>query len=252
MEREVLFGNCVRLPSGDVASSCEAELLKLLHEVDIAFLENHKVWRTKYEKAEAVARQKDSELRQAREEIIQLTKQIEYLETVQSDIVDKYDKRIADLKNDVVKIKKRYQSLKVDNNRCNSEKELDLLEKEVELWKSRVMELEKQLRQVEDDVEIRMRELYDDKIKSAIADKERMIDRLNEKVLELTKIARLHQERCLGLESLGNEDQLVAEAMKTFVKRPYRLDGQELHRQIQGHMQELMNRLQSERKTLET
>uniref|UniRef100_A0A2R5LHA5 Putative centrosomal protein of 63 kDa n=1 Tax=Ornithodoros turicata TaxID=34597 RepID=A0A2R5LHA5_9ACAR len=254
MEREVLFGNSVRLPSADIPSSCELELLKLLREVDMAFLEKHRMWRSKHEKAEALLRQKDTELQQAREEISQLTNQIQCLETFQGDMVNKYDKRIADLKNDVVKIKKRYQSLRsAADNRCTSEEEVhdaELLEREAQLWRSRAVELEKQLRQVEDDVEARLRELYEEKIRSAVADKEGVIDRLSEKVLELTKTVRELEISRTGFQFLEDGEGLVEEALRTFEKRRSHIESEELDSRIRGHMQELMSKLNSDREAL--
>lgn len=244
MEREFLFGNSLRLPSGGLPSSCELELLKLLREVDLAFLEKQRTLRAKQEKAEAVIKQRDAELQQAREEISQLRDQIQYLESFQGDLVNKYDKRIGDLKNDVVKIKKRYCSLK-------STSERGALQDEVEIWKAKAAELDKQLKQVVDDVGPRLREQREQKMKTAVAEKEAVIDRLSERVLELTRRVRELESTQSSTDFMQDGEKLIEEAMRTFELRRSEIESQQLHRRIRGHIKDMMAKFKSDRDSLQ-
>ncbi|KAM7288850.1 centrosomal protein of 63 kDa [Ixodes scapularis] len=252
MEREILFGDHLRLPEASFSSSCELELLRLLRDVDLAVLEKHQSWRSQLDDAAAARRRSEAELEQARrelrtsrDEIDQLRDHIGYLESAQADLVSKYEKRLADLRGDVLKIKKRYGELK-------TQPESQAMP---DFWRVRASDLEKELvelrreaaslKGVNGDTDSREREL-----RRVIAEKDGVIDRLTETVTQLTKRVR-HAE---GVKSTppdwGDKGcQMVDEFLDAFEgHREKNIEG--LRRKIRGHVKEVTAKFEHDRKTM--
>ncbi|XP_077522675.1 uncharacterized protein LOC144133451 [Amblyomma americanum] len=281
MEREILFGDHLRLPSGSKTSSCELELLRLLRDVDLAVLEKHQRWKAKLGEAEDVLAKRDAELKQTkhelascREEVSQLRDHVAYLEAFQADLVSKYDRRIAELKEDVSRIKKRYGDLKAaagggHDGRATSTSADDA----VDFWKNRVAELEREVarlrrREVATDREVRSAASKQrEELERLVSDKDGVIDRLTDKIAELTKRLRQVESAAAtstktaapsapvvtpagGLRMNWDPPDLVEQYLGTFQDDKMLKNATELRNKIEQHMHEFTAKIEQDKRTL--
>lgn len=287
MEREILFGDHLHLPSGGKTSSCELELLRLLRDVDLAVLEKHQRWKAKLGEADDALAKRDAELKQAklelascREEVSQLRDHVAYLEAFQADLVNKYDRRIAELKDDVSRIKKRYGDLKAAavggrDGRATSLSADDAASVAVDFWRNRVAELENEVarlrrRQMATDREVRSSASKQrEELERLVSDKDGVIDRLTDKIAELTK--RLRQVESSngtatttttaatsapamtpagGFRMNWDPPDLVEQYLGTFQDDKMRKNAAELRSKIEQHMHEFTAKIEQDKRTL--
>lgn len=279
MEREILFGDRLHLPSGGGGSSCELELLRLLRDVDLAVLERHQRWKSRLADADDALARRDAELKQtkldlaaSRAEASQLRDRVAYLESLEGDLVAKYDRRIGELKEDVSRIKKRYGDLKAastaaaaggsGHGRVPSASSSDA----ADFWRNRAVELEKEVASLrerertgrEDRAEkgpTKVREL-----ERVVSEKDGVIDRLTDKVTQLTKRLRQVESSAgapvappaaagVGTNSWDPPD-LVEQYLKTCQDDRALKNASELRSKIERHMQEFTARMEQDKRTL--
>ncbi|XP_037575326.1 centrosomal protein of 63 kDa [Dermacentor silvarum] len=263
MEREILFGDRLHLPSGGGGSSCELELLRLLRDVDLAVLERHQRWKSRLADADDALARRDAELKQtkldlaaSRAEASQLRDRVAYLESLEGDLVAKYDRRIGELKEDVSRIKKRYGDLKASASSSDA----------ADFWRNRAVELEKEVASLrerertsrEDRAEkgpTKVREL-----ERVVSEKDGVIDRLTDKVTQLTKRLRQVESSAgapvappaaagVGTNSWDPPD-LVEQYLKTCQDDRALKNASELRSKIERHMQEFTARMEQDKRTL--
>ncbi|XP_037274236.2 uncharacterized protein LOC119166946 [Rhipicephalus microplus] len=276
MEREILFGDRLHLPSGGGGSSCEVELLKLLRDVDLAVLEKHRRWKTRLADAEDALERREAELTRtkqdlasSREEASQLRDRVAHLEALQADLVAKYDRRIGELKEDVSRIKKRYGDLKstaaVGGCRdCQSRGARAASSEAADFWRNRAVELEKEV------ASLRERACRDDRaarsgstasrerdLERVVSEKDGVIDRLTDKVTQLTKRLRQVENASAAATAtpaaaVGSWDSpdLVEEYLRTCRDDKAQKNAAELRTKIERHMQEFTARMEQDKRTL--
>ncbi|KAH6926885.1 hypothetical protein HPB50_022654 [Hyalomma asiaticum] len=284
MEREILFGDRLHLPSGGGSSSCELELLKLLRDVDLAVLEKHRRWKSRLADADDALERREAELKQAkldlaasREETSQLRERVAYLESVQGDLVAKYDRRIGELKEDVSRIKKRYGDLKAaaaaSSAACGGCRDCQsrgarapstLSSDAADFWRNRAIELEKEVASLRE----RGRTCRDDKapkssstsrereLERAVTEKDGVIDRLTDKVTQLTKRLRQVESAApkapaAGVRTSGwDSPDLVEQYLGTCQDDKALKNAAELRSKIERHMQEFTARMEQDKRTM--
>lgn len=271
-----MFGDRLHLPSGGGGSSCEVELLKLLRDVDLAVLEKHRRWKTRLADAEDVLERREAELTRtkqdlasSREEVSQLRDRVAHLEALQADLVAKYDRRIGELKEDVSRIKKRYGDLKaaaaVGGCRdCHSRGARAASSEAADFWRNRAVELEKEV------ASLRERACRDDRaarsgsttsrerdLERVVSEKDGVIDRLTDKVTQLTKRLRQVENASAAATTpataaVGSWDSpdLVEEYLRTCRDDKAQKNAAELRTKIERHMQEFTARMEQDKRTL--
>lgn len=262
MEREILFGDRLQLPSGGSSSSCELELLRLLRDVDLAFLEKHQRWKARLDEAEDALARRDAELKQAkleltssREEAAQLRDHVGYLESFQKDLVAKYDRRIGELKEDVSRIKKRYCDLKAASNIPSDAPHLPSSEEEDGFWKARAIALEKELARLREG-EAQRASAKESGLEKLVAEKDGVIDRLTDRVTQLTK--RLRQaESAQPKAAVGGTfrsdrepPDLVEQYLSTLRDDGVLENAAELRSRIKRHMHEFTAKIEQDKRTV--
>ncbi|XP_050036465.1 uncharacterized protein [Dermacentor andersoni] len=279
MEREILFGDRIHLPNGGGGSSCELELLRLLRDVDLAVLERHQRWKARLADADDALARRDAELKQtkldlaaSRAEASQLRDRVAYLESLQGDLVGKYDRRIGELKEDVSRIKKRYGDLKaastaVGGHDCHAYARVPSASSSdaADFWRSRAVELEKEVASLRER-ERTSREAREQKnstkeleLERIVSEKDGVIDRLTDKVTQLTK--RLRQvESSAGAPvttptagvrtNSWDPPDLVEQYLRTCQDDRALKNASELRNKIERHMQEFTARMEQDKRTL--
>ncbi|KAH7942236.1 hypothetical protein HPB49_022262 [Dermacentor silvarum] len=261
MEREILFGDRLHLPSGGGGSSCELELLRLLRDVDLAVLERHQRWKSRLADADDALARRDAELKQtkldlaaSRAEASQLRDRVAYLESLEGDLVAKYDRRIGRLDG----CRRRGQR----PWRVPSASSSDA----ADFWRNRAVELEKEVASLrerertsrEDRAEkgpTKVREL-----ERVVSEKDGVIDRLTDKVTQLTKRLRQVESSAgapvappaaagVGTNSWDPPD-LVEQYLKTCQDDRALKNASELRSKIERHMQEFTARMEQDKRTL--
>lgn len=248
-------------------STCELELLRLLRDVDLAVLEKHQTWKSRLDAATSAIRQKDAELEQTREElrlcreeIDQLRDHIAGLETFQGDLVSKYDRRLGELRHVVGKLKQRCCEAKPDA----PVRDEGALAPEIEFWRSKSLELERQVGELEHRLEevSRNRAPHEDQpnvkreqqLSKTVAEKDRVIDRLTEKVTELTKRLRHLEEEAVKskhpLNCGGGSGDFVDDFLRVFQRNRSRDDAADLRRKIKEHMEDVTVKFEQDRRAL--
>lgn len=272
-----MFGDRLHLPSGGGGSSCEVELLKLLRDVDLAVLEKHRRWKTRLADAEDALERREAELKRAkqdlassREEVSQLRDRVAYLESLQGDLVAKYDRRIGELKEDVSRIKKRYGDLKaaaaVGGCRdCQSRgaRAPSASSDAADFWRNRAVELEKEV------ASLRERTCRDDRapksistsrerdLERVVSEKDGVIDRLTDKVTQLTKRLRQVESAAAAVTTPAaagvrswDSPNVVEEYLRTCQDDRALKNAAELRTKIERHMQEFTARMEQDKRTL--
>lgn len=105
-----IFGE-LNLPSiPGIKSSCEAELLKLIAEIDLVISKKHQMWKKELEavKTSLNSQKEENEylkaaLKASQKEVEELRHHTKILETSQADLRRKYEKELSDLREEVTK-----------------------------------------------------------------------------------------------------------------------------------------------------
>lgn len=257
-----MFGDRLQLPSGGASSSCELELLRLLRDVDLAFLEKHQRWKARLDEAEDALGRRDAELKQAklelsssREEAAQLRDHVGYLESFQKDLVAKYDRRIGELKEDVSRIKKRYCDLKAASNIPDAHlHRAPSSEEEEGFWKARAIALEKELARLRDG-EAQRASAKERELEKLVSEKDGVIDRLTDRVTQLTKRLRQAEssepKAAAGAVRLDREPpDLVEQYLSTLRDDGVLENAAELRSKIKRHMHEFTAKIEQDKRTI--
>lgn len=275
MEREILFGDRLHLPSGGGGSSCELELLRLLRDVDLAVLEKHQRWKSRLADADDALARRDAELKQtkldlaaSRAEASQLRDHVAYLESLEGDLVAKYDRRVGELKEDVSRIKKRYGDLKAASTAAAAAGQVPSASSSdaADFWRNRAVELEKEVASLRE----RERTGREDRaekgsskereLERVVSEKDGVIDRLTDKVTQLTKRLRqvessagapVASPAAAGVRTNSwDPPDLVEQYLKTCQDDRALKNASELRSKIERHMQEFTARMEQDKRTL--
>lgn len=265
-EREILFGDRLQLPSGG-SSSCELELLRLLRDVDLAFLERHQRWKARLDEAEDALARRDAELKQtkldlasSREEVAQLRDHVGYLESFQNDLVAKYDRRIGELKEDVSRIKKRYCDLKAASSNIPEvhlhrapSSAAAASSPEEDFWKARAIALEKEVARLRDGEEKQRGSTKERELEKLVTEKDGVIDRLTDRVTQLTKRLRQAESsepKAGTVRSDREPPDLVEQYLSTLQVDRVLENASELRTRIKRHMHEFTAKIEQDKRTI--
>lgn len=263
-EREILFGDRLQLPSGG-SSSCELELLRLLRDVDLAFLERHQRWKARLDEAEDALARRDAELKQtkldlasSREEVAQLRDHVGYLESFQNDLVAKYDRRIGELKEDVRRIKKRCCDLKAasnipDGHLHRAPSSAAASSPEEDFWRARAIALEKEVARLRDGEAPQRASEKERELEKLVSEKDGVIDRLTDRVTQLTKRLRQaesSEHKAGTVRSDKEPPDLVEQYLSTLEVDRVLENASELRTRIKRHMHEFTAKIEQDKRTI--
>ncbi|KAL3205208.1 hypothetical protein MRX96_011111 [Rhipicephalus microplus] len=254
MEREILFGDRLHLPSGGGGSSCEVELLKLLRDVDLAVLEKHRRWKTRLADAEDALERREAELTRTKQDLATSREG----RCRNCGTASRTSRRCRPIW--WPNMTGRIGELKEDSRgaRAASSEAADF-------WRNRAVELEKEV------ASLRERACRDDRaarsgstasrerdLERVVSEKDGVIDRLTDKVTQLTKRLRQVENASAAATTpataaaVGSWDSpdLVEEYLRTCRDDKAQKNAAELRTKIERHMQEFTARMEQDKRTL--
>lgn len=254
-----MFGDRLQLPSGGAFSSCELELLRLLRDVDLAFLEKHQRGKVRLDEAEDALGRRDAELKHvklelssSREEVAQLRDHVGYLESFQKDLVANYERRIGELKEDVSRIK-RCCDLKAASNIPDAHlHRAPSSEEEEGFWKARAIALEKELARLRDG-EAQRASAKERELEKLVSEKDGVIDRLTDRVTQLTKRLRQAESsepKAAAVRLDREPPDLVEEYLSALRDDGVLENAAELRSKIKRHMHEFTAKIEQDKRTI--